>query len=100
MCDLTKDLEKLLAKRDKIRAKQTAMYANGTHTRAKTTTMNAQADQVNARIVWLREELEKAKRNVRCATADDTLPKKHVAMVENQIIDALVLEKTIVSLNH
>ena len=60
MNNLIKELETELVKRDKIRAKQTAMYANGTHTRAKTTTMNAQADQVNERIVWLREEIKKA----------------------------------------
>ena len=85
MCNLAKELESELAKRDKIRAKQSATYANGTHTRAKTTSYNADADAVNARIVWLREDLEKAKRNVRCATADDTLPKKEVARIEERI---------------
>jgi hypothetical protein len=49
--DLTRDLEESIAKRDAIRAKQIAL---GPQTRARTTTLNAEASRWNDRIVELR----------------------------------------------
>lgn len=56
--ELAKELEVLLGKRAAIRAKQVESYAAGAATRAKTTTWNAEADRLNERIVWIREQLK------------------------------------------
>jgi hypothetical protein len=53
-----KELDKLLAKRDQVRQKQMARWHNHTASRARTTTSNADADRLNERIVWLREQLK------------------------------------------
>ncbi len=54
------ELDKLLAKRDAIRAKQLARYDNRSATRARTTTSNAEVDRLNDRIIWLRQEIARA----------------------------------------
>ncbi|WP_157648685.1 hypothetical protein [Thiobacillus denitrificans] len=54
---MQKELDKLLKKRDELRTKQMSRYHNGSATRARTTTSNAEADRLNERIVWLREQL-------------------------------------------
>lgn len=56
---LQKELDELLDKRDKIRAKQLNRYRDRSATRARTTTSNANVDRINERIVWIREELKK-----------------------------------------
>lgn len=58
--EIRRDLADSIAKRDAIRDKQTAMYANNSNTRARTTTMNAEASRWNDRITELREMLKKA----------------------------------------
>lgn len=58
-----KELADLLEKRDRIRAKQLQRYDDRSATRAKTTTSNADADRLNERIVWLREEIRRATPN-------------------------------------
>jgi ribosome modulation factor len=52
------ELDKLLTKRDRLRQQQMDSYRNGTATRARTTTRNAEADRLNERIVWLREQMK------------------------------------------
>ncbi len=82
---IEKELAGELKKRESIRAKQMAMYDNGTHSRAKSTTLNAELGRVQDRIVWLQDELKKARLNVQCATLDNTIPSKEVARIEEQI---------------
>ena len=53
------ELDALLEKRQQIRAKQMERMHNGSATRARTTTSNAEADRINERIVWLREQLKR-----------------------------------------
>jgi hypothetical protein len=53
-----KELDKLLAKRDRFRQQQMDSYRNHTATRARTTTRNAEVGKLNERIVWLREQLK------------------------------------------
>jgi hypothetical protein len=55
--DIQKELDALLVKREKIREKQMARFHNGSATRARTTTGNADADRVNDRIISIRERL-------------------------------------------
>jgi hypothetical protein len=55
---LRKELDMLLEKRDRVRAKQIERIRVGAMTRARTTTSNAEADRLNERIVWLREQLK------------------------------------------
>ena len=54
---LEAELEKELAKRDRIRERQLARYSEGAATRRRTTTSNADADRCNDRIEWLRLEI-------------------------------------------
>lgn len=54
-----KELDALLARRDKIRADQMARYTNLSATRARTTTSNANVDKMQERIEWLRGEIKK-----------------------------------------
>lgn len=56
---LQKELDQELTKRDRIREKQFQSRMNGSVTRARTTTSNAEADRCNDRIIHLREELKK-----------------------------------------
>lgn len=55
--ELQKELDALLLKREQIREKQMARFHNGSATRARTTTGNADADRVNDRIVEIRERM-------------------------------------------
>ena len=55
-----KELDELLSKREAIRTKQMNRLHDGGATRARTTTSNADADKVNERIVWLREQIKNA----------------------------------------
>ncbi len=55
--ELQKELDALLLKREKIRGKQMERFHNGSATRARTTTGNADADRVNDRIVKIRERM-------------------------------------------
>lgn len=57
---LQKELDALLAKRERIREKQMARFHNGSATRARTTTGNADADRVNEQIISLREQIKQA----------------------------------------
>lgn len=54
-----RELDGLLAKRDKVRARQVDRWRDGSATRARTTSSNAEADRLNERIEWLRSELRK-----------------------------------------
>ena len=54
---LQMELDALLLKRDQIREKQMSRFHNGSATRARTTTGNADASRVNDRIVEIRERL-------------------------------------------
>jgi hypothetical protein len=54
-----RELAVLLERRDKIRLAQLRRYQDGSATRARTTTSNANASRLNDRIVWLREEIKK-----------------------------------------
>lgn len=54
---LQKELDALLLKRSQIREKQMARFHNGSATRSRTTTGNANADRVNNRIVEIREAM-------------------------------------------
>ena len=56
---LETELEKELAKRDYIRERQLARYLEGSATRRRTTTSNAEADRCNERIEWLRGEIRR-----------------------------------------
>lgn len=58
MSELQRELDQLIAKRDRIRERQMQTFHNGTHTRARTTTSNAQVDQLQERIQWLRDEIK------------------------------------------
>lgn len=60
LSSLKAELEELLQKREAIRAAQMRRMHDGSATRAKTTTSNANVDKVNERIVWLRAEISKA----------------------------------------
>lgn len=55
---LQKELDGLLVKRDKIRAKQMESFHNSSATRAKTTTGNANADRVNDSIIDVRARIK------------------------------------------
>ena len=55
--ELRKELDMLLIKRDNIRQKQMDRFHNGSATRARTTTGNADADRVNDRIIEIRERM-------------------------------------------
>jgi hypothetical protein len=55
---LQKELDSLLLKRDAIRQKQMARFHEGSATRARTTTGNADADRVNERIISIREQIK------------------------------------------
>lgn len=55
---MQKELDALLEKREQVRAKQMERMHNGSATRARTTTSNAEAGRLNERIVWLREQLK------------------------------------------
>lgn len=57
---IEKELEQMLAKRDRIRAKQLGDRSAGRATRARTTTSNARADECNDRIEYLRRILKAA----------------------------------------
>lgn len=57
---MEKELEKLLAKRDAMNLRHLARYSDGTATRARTTTHNADVGRLNERIDWLRSEIKKA----------------------------------------
>lgn len=59
MRSLQQELDAELAKRDRIRERQIARYDNGSATRRRTTTSNAEADRCNERIEWLRAEIRK-----------------------------------------
>jgi len=59
MSDLQRDLEECLAKIDRLREKQFAAFMKGGHTRATTTTRNANIDKIQERVVWLREEIRR-----------------------------------------
>jgi 23S rRNA A2030 N6-methylase RlmJ len=52
------ELDRLLAKRRKINAQQMESYRNGSASRARTTTRNAETSKLNERIIWLREQLQ------------------------------------------
>mgnify|MGYP003529255342 FL=1 len=56
--ELQKELAALLEKREQVRAKQMERIHSGGMTRARTTTSNAEADRLNERIVWLRDQLK------------------------------------------
>lgn len=56
--DMQKELDALVKKREQVRARQMARIHSGGMTRARTTTSNAEADRINERIVWLREQLK------------------------------------------
>ena len=56
---LESELEKEMAKRDRIRQRQLARYSEGSATRRRTTTSNADADRCNERIEWLRSEIRR-----------------------------------------
>ena len=56
--ELQKELAALLEKREQVRAKQIERMHSGVMTRARTTTSNAEADRLNERIVWLRDQLK------------------------------------------
>lgn len=53
------ELEQMIAKREKMHADHMNKYRNGSATRAKTTTHNANVSQINERIQWLRAEIKK-----------------------------------------
>ena len=55
---LQKELDGLLAKRDKMREKQMASYRNGTATRARTTTANANVSNLNDEITEIRRMIK------------------------------------------
>jgi hypothetical protein len=55
-----KELEQELAKRDRIHQRQTARWGDGTRSRARTTTANAELGRCNERIAWLRQEIKAA----------------------------------------
>lgn len=59
--EMQKELDSLILQRDKIREKQMARFHNGSATRARTTTSNADADRVNERIVEIRERMRSNK---------------------------------------
>ena len=54
---LESELKSQIAKIDRLRLKQLAMYSDGTHTRAKSTTLTAKIDTVNDRIQWLKSQI-------------------------------------------
>jgi hypothetical protein len=54
---LEAELKVEYSKIDRLRARKLAMYSDGTHTRAKSTTLTANIDMVNDRIQWLRSEI-------------------------------------------
>ena len=54
---LESELKSEIAKIDRLRSKQLAMYSDGTHTRAKSTTLTARIDTVNDRIQWLKSQI-------------------------------------------
>lgn len=54
---LEAELETERTKIERLRARQLAMYSDGTHTRAKSTTLTANIDTVNDRIQWLRSKI-------------------------------------------
>lgn len=53
------ELDRELAKRALIRERQMARYSEGSATRRRTTTANADADRCNDRIEWLRSEIRR-----------------------------------------
>lgn len=53
-----RELAVLLENREQVRAKQMERIHSGGMTRARTTTSNAEADRLNERIVWLREQIK------------------------------------------
>jgi len=59
--ELEGELEKLLAQRDKIRDKQVEAGLSGHMTRARTTTFNARASQVNDMVFEYRDMIKKLK---------------------------------------
>jgi uncharacterized small protein (DUF1192 family) len=61
---LEKELQAELAKRERMQLNHMKKIHAGTHTRASTTTHNANASRVNERIVWLRQELKRLKSEV------------------------------------
>lgn len=59
--DYQKELDDLVAKREAVRARQMQRLHEGSATRARTTTSNADADKLNERIVWLRDQIKSAR---------------------------------------
>ena len=55
---IQKEIDALCKKRELVREKQMARIHRGEMTRARTTTSNAEADRLNERIMWLREQLK------------------------------------------
>ncbi|MDH5297870.1 MAG: hypothetical protein OEV91_02520 [Desulfobulbaceae bacterium] len=55
---LQKELDALLERRESIREKQMARFHEGSATRARTTTGNADADRVNEQIISLRKQIK------------------------------------------
>ena len=53
-----KELDQMLAKRDALHEQHMKRYANGTASRARTTTTNAQVTNMYDRIEWLRQEIK------------------------------------------
>lgn len=72
--ELQKELDALLLKRDQIREKQMERYHNGSATRARTTTGNADVGRVNDRIVWVRDLMRSNTLNHLGAAHDETCP--------------------------
>jgi hypothetical protein len=56
--EIQRELDSLISKRDRVRQLQMSRWDNGSATRARTTSSNAEVDRINERIVWLREQLK------------------------------------------
>ena len=57
LASLQKELDKLLAKRDQMNMKMMDRYHNGSATRARTTTSNANIGHVNDQIIEIRNSI-------------------------------------------
>lgn len=60
MTEHAKELEELLARRDALHQRHLSRYDDGSASRARTTTLNAEVGRLNERIEWLRSELKRA----------------------------------------
>lgn len=56
---LRREIEDLKMKRAGIRDAQMRRYDNGSASRRRTTTSNAEADRINERIEWLKDEIRR-----------------------------------------